>query len=410
MRLAALLLLALPQDPEARVRELLERLADDSVETRERAAGELVALGRAAEPHLRALLGSGDPEVRGRAEAILRDIAVHETLRRSYRPAPPVTLSVRGARVADVLAELAARTGERLSFSPADFADPLPAFETRGATLWSALEDLCRAAPPLDYGFEDDEIVLRREPRAPCPFVANGPFLLRLESIVLSREYEFTGAPRDTMSLSLLTAWERGLVPARLEVRITELLDDRGGRLLPSERVAAYPSAAPPQGRFRREQFRYPIPGGLQAVRRLDVVRGYALFGFPRAFREGVLDPSARESVAQIGDTAVSVRRWSGGRPECTFEVSVTGPWDARGTPAERLVPGGIEVIDDRGAAHPAARVTRSVSYAGARVTLHESARAVLPEGRSPVRLCVRLVEEMYERRVPFEFRDVPLE
>jgi hypothetical protein len=395
---------------DGRVRELLERLGDDSVESRERASRELIELGRAAEPHLRALLASSDPELRGRAESILRDIALHETLRRFYRPGPTVTLSLRAARVSDAVAELASRTGERFSFSPADFGDPLPAFDVRDAPLWQALETLCRAAPALDYGFENDEIVLRREPRAPCPLVTEGPFLLRLENVTLSREYEFSGAPRDAMALSLLVAWERGLSPARLEARLTEILDDRGAPLLPLERPAGYPSATPPQGRFRREMFRYPIPGGIQAVRRLSLVRGYALFGFPRAFREAVIDPSARPAAAEIGDTVVSLQRWNAGRPECSFEVSVTGPWDARGTPAERLGAGGLAVIDDRGEAHPAAAATRSVSYSGARATLHETARVVLPEDRAPVRLRVRIVEEVYERRVTFEFRDVPLE
>lgn len=410
MSLAVLLFLSAVQDPEGRVRELLERLSDDSVETRERAASELVALGRAVESRVRSLLASSDPELRGRAEAILREIALQETLRRFYRPAPAVSLALRDRTVSDALRELSARTGERLSFSPSDFADSVPLFEIRDAPFWAALEALCRAVPALDYGLEGDEIVLRREPHPPCPFVADGPFLLRLESITLLREYEFAGTPRDAMALSVLVAWERALSPARLEVRLTELLDDRGGRLLPPERSTPYPSQASPSGRFRRELFRYPIPGGLDAVRRLSLIRGQVLFGFPRAFREGVIDPSVREAALELGDTAVSVRRWTAGRPECSFEVSVTGPWDARGTPAERLVSGGLEVIDDRGEAHPAASVTRSVSYSGLRVTLHESARAALPAGRTAVRLRVRLVEEIFERRVPFEFRDVSLE
>jgi hypothetical protein len=59
---------------EERLRQLIEQLGDDTFARREEASQQLLLLGRAARPQLRAALTHADPEVRARAGRCLRQI------------------------------------------------------------------------------------------------------------------------------------------------------------------------------------------------------------------------------------------------------------------------------------------------------------------------------------------------
>ena len=65
-----------PHRPEIarRAKPLIESLADDSIECREKAEAELLELGESARAYLQDALDSRDPETRARALAILREI------------------------------------------------------------------------------------------------------------------------------------------------------------------------------------------------------------------------------------------------------------------------------------------------------------------------------------------------
>jgi hypothetical protein len=83
--IAAVLLLAFGQDPGASVRELVERLGDDSIEARERAVADLVRLGEPARAAIeKELARASDPEVRARLHEAIRGIT-RETLRRTFK-------------------------------------------------------------------------------------------------------------------------------------------------------------------------------------------------------------------------------------------------------------------------------------------------------------------------------------
>lgn len=78
------------QDADTRVQDILSRFRDDSVEVRERAAEDLLALGEKVEPALRlALLEPRDEESRGRIQAVLDRFAA-DRRRRDFKGGKPV--------------------------------------------------------------------------------------------------------------------------------------------------------------------------------------------------------------------------------------------------------------------------------------------------------------------------------
>ena len=77
-----------PAPPPARpsaVRHLIDELRSDDIEARERATGDLVALGEAAEPDLREAMKTEQAEVRARIESVLEKIEIRPTLPKEGR-------------------------------------------------------------------------------------------------------------------------------------------------------------------------------------------------------------------------------------------------------------------------------------------------------------------------------------
>jgi hypothetical protein len=85
-----LLALAILQDPNSRLGELLAQFQDDSIEVREKAGREMVALG---EPALPALKNALDGETNAEVRARIRDVVVRieaEKRRREFKGGTPV--------------------------------------------------------------------------------------------------------------------------------------------------------------------------------------------------------------------------------------------------------------------------------------------------------------------------------
>src|SRR6185436_11311876 len=116
--LLLLLLIALPvpaQD-DARIRQLIQELDDDSFEIRDKAEKALVAIGAEAVPQLKVIIAETErqkekAEVRTRAQSALRAIEFNAKSRLFYTEPKLVTLRAADAEIGVVLADLEKQTG-----------------------------------------------------------------------------------------------------------------------------------------------------------------------------------------------------------------------------------------------------------------------------------------------------------
>src|SRR5262249_49576117 len=150
MRCAAVVLLAflfagpvLPQE-ESRLRDLLQKLEDESIEVRCAAAASLSALGKDSIPLLRRAAADAGPATRDRLAEIVRKIEERERLE-ALLPAPSrISLEAKNRPLREVFQRVA-----RQCRSPIDLTDvPEDARVSVAldrAPFWKALEEICRA-------------------------------------------------------------------------------------------------------------------------------------------------------------------------------------------------------------------------------------------------------------------------
>jgi hypothetical protein len=409
MTLAAIVLALLPAvQADPRARELVERLSDDSIEERQRAARELAELGPAVAPLLQELLQSADLELRARARAVLRSIDQHQVLRKFYRPGPKVTLEAADAPLADVLASLARQAGDEFRFDPAAFAQDRVTFQAKSLGAWEALDRLCRAAPALTYAFEDEALTFQRKARPPYPVRREGEFQVLLESIQFLRDYEFSGTVRESVVLALHTAWERGVAPAGVDPVITDVLDEKGQPIPQTPRGWAMPRVDSPKGRSKREEFRYLMPAGAAAPARLSRVKGFVTLSFPLAYEDAAISLDAPAPMTRVANFTVAVRNVRALPAGCALDLVVTYPTGEGGGSPDRLPAQSVFVVDDQGGEHKVTTTPRGTSFGGQSFTIQQSVSAALPEGRTAAKLRFRVLKEVLEKKIPFDFTDLP--
>jgi hypothetical protein len=106
----------------------------------------------------------------------------------------------------------------------------------------------------------------------------------------------------------------------------------------------------------------------------------------------------------------IAVRNFRPLKDAAAFELIVTAAMNPGDPLIDRLPYGEIAVVDDQGARHKPPSSSRSQSYSGTSFTIHENLQVPLPEGRTPVTLKLRVLKDVLEKRVPFEFADIAVE
>ncbi len=409
--LAILLLTALPAQEDAKLRGLLERLADDEIRVREKAAAELTDLGKDALPALRRLEAStGDVDLRARITSVLKGIAEGEILSRHWHRGLLVTIDSEGAPVASVLEDLERQSRDSFKYDPADLLDPV-VLHLKDVPFWQAVEALCRAAPALTWEGDGQSLAFTRRARLPYPTQRQTEFSVWVDAITFSRDYDFTGNPRSTFTLTVASSWESGIVPVAVDQRITEILDEDGTNLLQPDRYSNYGARLDaPKGRVKREVVYAPLQPGAKAVKKFSRVKGAASFYFPRSYDDVTVNLKSSTQQVQLNRTTISIRNFRPLKDACAFELILTSS-TAPGDPLiDRLPYGEIAVQDDQGTLHRPPASSRSQSYSGTSFTIHENLQVPLPEGRTPVALKLRVLKDVLEKRVPFEFADIAVE
>ena len=413
MRIALVVLLLgnwCPQE-DPRLRDLIEHLSDDEIRVREKAVADLVDLGKAAVPALQRLsVSSGDVELRARAASVLKRIAEGEIVSRHWKRGARITLVSEGAPVASVLEDLERQAGDSFLYDPADLQDPV-VVSIKDLPFWDAVEALCRAAPRLTWEGDGNSLRFSRRERPPYPARRQEEFAVWLDGITFNRDFDFTGVARSTFTILLATAWDAGIAPAGIDQKLTEVLDEDGTNLMANDRFGGYGARMDiPKGRVRKEAVYAPLPQGSTGVRKFAKVKGYATFYFPRSYQDVSFDLQASTVPAQLERLNIAVRNFRIVKDACALEVIVSAVTTSGEPMLDRLPVADIVVLDELGGEHRAPTSSRSHSFSGTSYTIHENLQVPLPENRTPKTLRLRVLKDVLEKRVPFEFTDIVLE
>jgi hypothetical protein len=76
----------------------------------------------------------------------------------------------------------------------------------------------------------------------------------------------------------------------------------------------------------------------------------------------------------------------------------------------DRLPLSEIAIVDDKGGVSKAKTSSRSHSYSGTSYTIHENLNVPFPEGRTAATLKMRVLKDVLEKRVAFDFADIAVE
>lgn len=412
MRILALVLMmsaaALPQD-DPKLQEIVDRLLDDDIVVRERAASEMADQGRAAIPLLEKLRKSSDLELRSRAASILKAIAENQIVGRHWRRGPRISLEFQSAPISTVLAELSKQAGDAFKFDAKELDDPITV-RVKDVTFFDALEAVVRASPALTWEPDGAGLAFTRKRRPPYPSIRQAEFNVWLDGITYSRDYDFTGNPRSTFNLTLASTWEAGIAPVAVEQKVTEILDEEGANLLQPDRFNYGVRMDTPKGRVKRDGVYLPLPQNGKSPKWFAKVRGTATFYFPRAYQDLSLDVRTTPPPVTLDRLTIAARNFRAMKDAWACEVVVTASTSSGDGLIDRLPFGDLAVVDDQGNTHRGKTSSRNQSYSGTTYTIHENLQIPLPEGRTAVSLNLRVLKDVLEKRIPFEFADIQVE
>jgi hypothetical protein len=398
---------------DSRIRDLIDQLLDDDIGVREKAAAELADYGKAAVPALEKLRASQDVELRSRASSILRSITENEIVGRHWHRGPRITMDFEGAPVARVLEELARQAKDTFKFNAAALQEPVTV-KVKDASFWDALEAVCRAAPALTWEGDGDALSFTPKRRPPYPAKRQGEFVVWLDAITYSRDYDFTGNPRVAFTLNLVSAWEAGIVPVAVEQQITEILDQDGASVMVPDRFQYYGGTRleAPKGRTRRDGTFVPVPQAGKSAKKFSRVRGTSTFYFPRSYEDVTLDVRSTPNPAPLtlDRITIAVRNFRAMKDTCACELAMTVPVTFGDALIDRMPLSDIAVVDDQGGLHRGRSSGRNQMHNGTTYTLTDTLQVPFPEGRTAVGVKVRALKDAMEKRVQFEFNDIPVE
>lgn len=407
--LVLVLLAGVPAQDDPRVTELIDRLLDDDIVSREKAAAELADFGKAAVPALEKLRKSQDVELRSRAASILKSIAEMEVVGRHWHRPARVSFEFAATPVHQVLQELEKQGRDKFKLDPA-MLDEKVSVKVHQAGFWDALETVVRSSSALTWDIDNEEILFKKQRRPPFPAKRQGEFSVWIESILFSRDNDFTGNPRSSFMLTLCSAWEAGIAPVAVDQKITEVLDEDGTNLVPPDRFGYGGRLDSPKGRLRRDGLHLPVAPGGKSPKRFAKVKGTSTFYFPKAYEEVQIDVRTAPAPVVLDRVTVTVRNFRAVKDGVAAEVVMTVAMGANDGMIDRMPFNELTVVDDQGGQHRAKTPSRSHSYGGTSYTIHENLQVPFPEGRTAVAIRLRALKDVLEKRVAFEFEDIAVE
>lgn len=216
---------------DAGLRELMDRLEDDSIDVRTQAMAEIVRRGREALPALKGEHAKARGERRERLAEAIRAVGERDRLRNVLPPASRVTLKGKDRPLGEVLDALA-----RQSRTPIEAGgvgrDQRVSVELAGVPFWKALDEVCKASGKVMYAVELDKVVLTAEPYAALPKAFSDGFAALVQRLELTTSAAFgAGNKQEQFLAAVQLCWEKGTSPSFLRLRLHELVDDKGTNL-----------------------------------------------------------------------------------------------------------------------------------------------------------------------------------
>ncbi|HZL72921.1 MAG TPA: hypothetical protein VFC86_10700 [Planctomycetota bacterium] len=240
IRLIALgfcLLLAGAQDPDEKVRALVEKLKSEDIAEREKAAAEIVKLGPSALKPLREHFEMARGDTRDQLERILRKLEADEKVAHLMRQGPSVTLAVKNRPAGETLAEIRRQSGVLIE-GQGLLADSRFDLDVRDASAWKAVDELCRVHGKVMYTFDADRIVVRPGAYRKIPAFDLGPYRFVVDSFDWK---ESTGDNLRRFDLIGGLLAPPGRFPDSSSVEVEKFEDESGANLMPKfEMVRRY--------------------------------------------------------------------------------------------------------------------------------------------------------------------------
>jgi hypothetical protein len=310
--------------------------------------------------------------------------------------------------VETIVAELSRRAGVSIS------ATDLPSGRRAGleldrGTLLQALDLLCRALGDRQWTFDrEDRIGFAPQPYVDRPASYAGAFRVSVARLDLYRTSSFRESS-GLVALHLEAQCEPGVkATGSPTFAIKEVLDDSGRELTaePSALLPVPPGLAPAafqNGHAAAESRPFSYSGLAPSARRLARVRGTVTFTFALGRETVSMESLSRDATREIGDFTVQINETHSG------SVQLTVTRKAEEFKAENCIdPASIVVTDTEGVEYrplPADLQRYNTFRNGGSFFIHFD-RSWYKQARG---LKFDLISELYEKHVPFEFRDVPL-
>lgn len=406
---AAMALCALLQEPPGeKVQELVSRLAAEEIEAREEAFRGLIELGEPALPFLKeSLKGRTDAEVLSRLKAAVEQIERNAARSRVYRPARPVTLKAQDVPLEEVVGAVCRQAGVDFSVS-AEVAARKVSIEAEKEPLLQALDRLCAGLGDVGVSTADGKIQIVREKFVPYRAAYAEGFRARVKRVLTHVVNNFD-APATTVVLYLSFDTQPDL-KARSAVfaEMARGQDERGREL------SFKPSSMGRQGgssmgggrghvivddvmipfdsevRVEHACFLKDAPG---ALKKLDSLKVKAKYRFAAGTRQATCKLKRREEDGRLEGLPVRVI-YMGSH----LQLEHAG---GRGNRLEDLID-----LDTLVVAGKDGKETRCTP-------LHVSMGYYLFQCRmdasSEAELRVTAYDDVFEKEVEFEFKDVPL-
>ena len=235
--LACLLLLGAAQEAADKVKALVEKLKSEDITVRDSAAAELIKLGPAALPAVRAHFERARGDTRDQLEKIIPRLEVAERMAALSAPGPLITLAAKDRPADEVLAEIRRQGGVIVEGFrlPADTRFTL---DVRDASVWKTVDELCRAHGKVMYSFDADRIQVRPGAYRKIPAFDLGAYRFVVDSFDWK---ESTGDDLRRIDLIGGLLAPPGRFPDSSEIKVEKFEDETGRNLMPKfEMVRRY--------------------------------------------------------------------------------------------------------------------------------------------------------------------------
>lgn len=396
---------------KARVKQLIEQLADPDESKQEAAALQLAKLG----PDVLPLLPGAGEKLKPTQAKHLAAIAkmLRETEAAKSLAPKRVTLEVDEISLSKAMAELARQTGIKVEDRRREQNDTKLKLALNKVTFWQALDEIARQADVRVYPYRE-QLAIVDGPHQELPTSYSGIFRVVIKRLAAYRDLE---ADSHFSIATLEVAWEPRFRPFLIDTRPQSLvIKDDKDKLLPTDDEGG--GKSPIEGPIAMTvEVRLPAPP--RSVAKLNLLKGNLRAVLPSKMLEFTFDkldvvekvPQARE-VTKDGVTVAL--KPSLEKVVWKLEVSLTYPADGPEFESFQswLLNNEIYLLKDDGQKLPnnAGYATDAVTKNRATLTYNFIDERKLPRGKAADwKVVYRTPGAIVEVPVPFEFKDLPL-